>query len=240
LVEALHWDRELPDSGGRALTLADALAGSSNTARMLATYWHARESAARYQALAQRVALLNDLAPAALGARTQPGGSEAMLRLRQARLAADAALVDARIDWLAQLAALAALLPATDAADASGAWPVPTTPPHGGGYRVVTSNDAIATRNAQAVQTLHAAVEHQAKALVLVDFERARLTSALVAGALGIDDALSAIERQTEETLLLLELVTRYNNAIGDYALTTLSPNLPAQQLAAALVLPRN
>jgi hypothetical protein len=134
LASLLHWDRALPDSLGVAATLEACLARAVGVDRrtLIETYWRAREHVAGYQLAAQRIEQLDGLVPGAMRAAAEPGGAAAMLRLRRARLAAEADLQAARVELLVSQFALALV----GRWPLDGRWPVPSTAPHGGSYRL--------------------------------------------------------------------------------------------------------
>jgi hypothetical protein len=51
-----------------------------------------------------------------------------------------------------------------------------------------------------------------------------------------LQEVLTAVVRQTEETRTFLKTLTRYNAAIADYVLAVTPLTVPAPQLAAAMV----
>jgi hypothetical protein len=81
---------------------------------------------------------------------------------------------------------------------------------------------------------LNEGLRRRAAAVVEADAARAD-----VAGTEADDPSvaalLSAIRLQTHETLAFLGLLTDYNRAIAEYALTVLPPDTPGDKLAAAL-----
>ena len=232
LTAALHWDRNLPPAASEPMSLAECLqaCSSGNRAAAVNAFWLARQRAAEYQVLVQRVELLDGLAADGLAA----GGSATdELRRQAAREAANPAVLEAHVALLEAQFELAGLT--TTIGDRP--WPIPSTPPHSGSY--VLNFDALPRqlvdswplrRLAITIPGLHDNVLRHADAVVKADAARASAGNSLIA-------AIQRIDRQTEQTLAFLRALTDYNRAIAEYALTVLPPNTANKRLLVALVL---
>ena len=120
---------------------------------------------------------------------------------------------------------------------------MPSTPPHGGGYRLKADAQphAIADtysfkRSTVVVPALHRTLQQQAESVVLADAQRVLRGRRGQAGAGSPSQLLAAIELQTNQTRAFLTTLTRYNTEIGDYALVVLPPQSPAALLVRAMV----
>ncbi|MEE9603558.1 MAG: hypothetical protein V3V75_09650 [Thermoguttaceae bacterium] len=227
LTTALHWDRNLPPTANEPMSLAECLQACSpgNRAAAIDAFWLARQRAAEYQVLVQRVELLDGLPTA--------GSATDELRRQAAREAANPAVLEAHVALLEAQFELAGLI--TTIGDRP--WPIPSTPPHSGSY--VLNFDAQPRqlvdswplrRLAITIPGLHDNVLRHADAVVKADAARASAGNSLIA-------AIQRIDRQTEQTLAFLRALTDYNRAIAEYALTVLPPNTANKRLLAALVL---
>jgi len=242
LASMLHWDRALPSSLGTAVDLADCLARAPGADRraLIKTYWLVRERVARYQLMAQRIEQLDGLVPTALRAGGAPGGAAAMLRLQRSRMAAQADLATARVELLvSQFALVLAVRWPLDTA-----WPVPSTAPHGGSYRLGVgaergdlSRSLAARRWAVRIPTLHGVLLDRAESIVAVDAARAQAASRYDAGEAAIDEPLAAVEAQVAESSAFLASQTQYNLEIVDYVLSVLPPNTSDARLVESLVI---
>ena len=241
LTALMHWDRSLP-AVGKPTTLAEFLAGASGSERqrLIAAYWQARELAARYQSLSDRNDQLAMLLPTVLRSRTQSGGAEAMVQLRSLQLDAQADLLEAEAALLAARHELTALAGKPGAMVEN--WLMPATPPHGGRYSV--NREALASAATApglenlttTIPALHGILSDQAEVVLRSDAHRAAVSEAFERGQTTADEVLESIQRQSEESQRFLSVLTRYNVAIADYALTVLPPSAGAVQLTAALV----
>jgi hypothetical protein len=240
LAGLLNWDRGGIENMGRATSLVEALSSlPENRAAVLAAYWDARRQAARYLAAQQAIEELDSLAPTILEQRGDSAGPLDMLRLRDAKLTAQAAMLQTQVDLIAAQWTLARRMqrPLDDA------WPMPTTAPHGGGYRI----EAPGTLATQARQGLerprrtipegHTALQERGTSLVLADATRAIAESRYEARSGTLSDVLSAVDRQSRETDAFLNDLTQYNVEIGQYVLAMLPPQASAASLADAMVL---
>lgn len=243
LASLLHdSDRLAAANVGKAITLNDCLNATAGPQRraIVASYWRARERAARHQALSDRSDQLAALSPLALKQAAQPGGAAAMLDLRAAQFDAQADLLEAEAAlWAARLE-LTALMGQPAAADS---WLLPSTPPHGGRYELHVESQpraAVETLHVKqltaTIPALHATLADRAETVVRVDTQRAAATQAFESGQPALPLVLAAVERQNAETLDFLSTLTRYNQAIADYVLQVLPPTSGSVQLTAALV----
>ncbi|HUY33689.1 MAG TPA: hypothetical protein VMV69_13145 [Pirellulales bacterium] len=242
LASMLHWDRALPDSLGVGSDLAGCLARAPGADRraLIKTYWLARERVARYQLMAQRIEQLDGLVPTALRAGGAPGGAAAMLRLHRSQLAAQADLATARVDLL--VAQFELVLAGRWPIDTP--WPVPSTAPHGGSYRLGLDRQRgeftpslAARRLAARIPALHQVLLERAESIVAIDAARARAASRYDAGEAAIDEPLAATEEQAAESSAFLAAQTEYNVEIVDYALSVLPAGTSDSRLVESLVL---
>jgi hypothetical protein len=244
LSQALHWNRNLPQDAGRPTELDECLRGLSGNDRrsVLDAYWLARQRAAEYEAIAGQAEFLEQLLPTVLEHRGQASGPLDMLRLRAARLACDAAQLEAHVELLDSEFELTRR--AGRPLDA--AWLLPSTLPHSGPYLLkldaqrpeVVKQPAV-QRLAASIPALDNALQEQAAAVVESDSARAAAAAAYQAGGRSIDPLLTCVHGQTAETLAFLQMLSGYNRAIAEYALTVLPPAISGEQLVQTLVLIR-
>jgi hypothetical protein len=241
LTLALHWDRSLPENAVKPMTLAQCLAreSGSNRRETLAVFWIARQRAAEYQAIVQEADFLENLASEALERRGNPAGAAEMLYLRAARLSAKAARDEAQAALVESQFELAIRTQST----AETVWPLASTPPHTGSYdlnltaqprQVVRSRPMV--RLAATIPALSACIQQRATAVVEADGARSAAVEAYSTGATPLGPVLWAIARQTRESFAFLQTLTDYNRSMADFALTVLPADIPADKLAAALV----
>ena len=234
-------NREGAEPEGDAVGLAECLEGvpSADRAAAIQAYWQAAGLVAQQQALADEVALLEELTPIALERRHESLGAESMLRVRAARRAAEARQLATRLELVEVQFRLARLT--GRAVDAPPI--VPATPPHAGPYllkleaqpdRVVQS--CPVRRLAAVIPALSQSVQRRAAAVVDADAARAAATAAYREGRQPIDGVLACIGLQTEETRAFLDGLSKYNDAIAAYALRVLPATATPEQLAEALV----
>jgi len=244
LGQALHWNRNLPQDAGRPTGLDECLRGLSGSDRrsVLDAYWLARQRAAEYQAIASQAEFMEQLSPIVLEHRGQASGPLDMLRLRAARLACDAAQLEAHVELLESEFELTRR--AGRPLDA--AWLLPSTVPHAGPYllkldaqRPEVVKQAAVQRLAATIPALDDALQEQATAVVESDSARAAAAAAYQAGGRSIDALLTCIHGQTAETLAFLQMLSGYNRAIAEYALAVLPPTVSGEQLVQTLVLIR-
>jgi len=244
LSQALHWNRNLPQDAGRPTELDECLRGLSGVDRrsVLDAYWLARERAAEYQVIAGQAEFMEQLSPIVLDHRGQPSGSLDMLRLRAARLACDAEQLEAHVELLEAEFELTR----RSGRPLDAAWILPSTVPHSGPYLLkldaqrpeVVKQPAV-QRLAATIPALDDAIQEQAAAVVESDSARAAATAAYQAGGRNFDSLLTCVRGQTAETLAFLQMVSGYNRAIAEYALTVLPPAISGEQLVQTLVLIR-
>ncbi|MEX2560065.1 MAG: hypothetical protein WD403_09125, partial [Pirellulales bacterium] len=159
--------------------------------------------------------------------------------LRAAQLASEADRADAHISLAAgQFALLVA-----GRQPLGGPWPLPSTPPHGGSYRLKLEaqpqslvESPPVQRAANIIPALHELLEQRATAVVAADRARAHITRQYESSGRSLDRVLQAIRRQSDESLAFLAAQTRYNLGIADYVLAVLSPEKPADVILKALV----
>ncbi len=250
LANVLHWDRNLPGDAGEPTTLAESLRGVAAPQRLsvIAAFWRARERAARYQALTERLEQLNTLPTIAFGARDQPGMGEAGVRLEAARRAAQAAIADA------QVLLLAAEFELTQAAGRrlDEAWLLPSTPPQSGRYLLGAADrgNARARHWSELVRLEHEKLQERADAVIQADAHRAAVVNEARQGAaeaasaadepILLDTALRAVVRQNQRTQAFLQDLTGYNIAIARYALSMLPADISSDELAKKLAIDRS
>ena len=167
-----------------------------------------------------------------------------MLRLQAEREVAQAAVLDQHIRLLTAQYEMVLLLDSPP----DRAWPLPATPPHGGDYRVASSDSGQNGANPSPdgtpslgragtrVVVLHTELTHRARALVFADEFRAVHTPAEPHRPAEIDSVVRAIDRQLRETEVFLGTLTDYNLAVADFVLPLFPPDTPAKSLVEKLV----
>jgi len=240
----LHCARALPEEAGESIELRECLSGLSAPKRrqVIAAYWLAAQRAAEYQALVAEISFLEGLVVTALERRNEPLGAEAMLKLQAAKLATEADLHSAEADLLdAQFQLTRCAGRALDSP-----WLVPATAPHSGPYLLkleAQPRELVETwpvrRLAALIPALSQSLEERAAAVVEADATRAAATEAYRAGSGPMATALASITRQADETRAFLGMLTKYNDAIAEYALAVLPSTIPGEQLAGTLVVSR-
>jgi hypothetical protein len=244
LSTALHWNRNLPQDVGRPAELEECLRGLLGTDRrsVIDAYWIARQRAAEYQVLAGQTDLIEQVVPLALEHRRQPTGALDMLRIRTARLACEADLAGAHADLLESLFELTR----RTGRALDGPWLVPATAPHSGQYllkldaqRPEVVKQPAMQRLAATVPALNDALREQAASVVEADSVRAAATTAYQLSGKNIDQFLTSVRSQTAETVAFLHMLTAYNQAIAEYALTVLPSAISGEQLVQTLVIIR-
>jgi len=240
LTSLLHWDRGLPEDLGKAVTLAECLAvvASEERRQAIEAFWITREWVARYQVAAAKVEQLDALQAHTVSLVAQPGGPETMLRLRTARLLAKSEMHSTRMQLETAQARLMRLMKQSG----DGEWLRGATTPHGGRYQLrleaLGADAPLKVRElARSIPTLHRTLEERAASVVMSDAARADVTNQYLASTPQVDLPLDAIQRQAEETLAFLDVVTRYNREIANYALHVLPANATSDQLVSSLVL---
>jgi hypothetical protein len=244
LSATLHWHRQATEAEGTETTLLDALIASAGFDRrtVIQAYWRGCEQVAASQVITQEVDLLKTLESVAIKLHTQPGGAEAMLGLRTARLAAQAAAEESLAGVLDAQFSLAQLM----RRPLGGAWPWPTTPPHAGGYRLKlqSQNSAVMQTSAvrQVAQSLplrQEALQCHADAVVAADANRVETMQGLQNGQRGLLESVATIRRMTSEALEFLDTQTQYNTQFADYVVSVAPPGLSDSALAGVLVVSR-
>lgn len=256
-LQSARENSELPaDVPARPLALADYLEMNRGGERraMIETYWLARQRAGEYQALARQARLLDEIG-LALGANsTAP-------RLQAMRLATEAEMFDARIRLLQTRYGLADLAGQA----AASAWPIPVTAPRATVYEAafysvpvqpdaaqplrsgfaptsLTAAESWPLRRLRAmIPSLHETVRRRAAAAAEAETSRTAALAALEQtdkshAAATTDRAIDCTTRQTEETMLLMTSLSRYNNAVARHALTVLPPAVSGRVLADVLL----
>ncbi|MGH7193779.1 MAG: hypothetical protein ACREJM_09635, partial [Candidatus Saccharimonadales bacterium] len=242
LADTLQWDRS-SELTGAATSLSDALAAAGDRRAVIAAYWRARERIAAFQIRQQQREQLNALQAAALRQSNQPGAAEAMLRLQTARLAAEAGAVETQVAVLASQFDLAQAL----RRPLSGAWPLPTTPPHAGHFRLkldtqpaTVVQSPLVRRLTPDIPTLYEALLRRAEAVVAADAARAEISSRCESGEALLDPAIAITARTAEEALSVLADQTGYNVQFAEYVFAVAPPTLAAGELAGLLVVEGN
>ena len=184
---------------------------------VIGAYWTARQRAAQYQALVEEGQWLDELTPAVLQDGSQ--AAVAMLQLRQARLAGAAAGIEAKAALMeAQFALAKAMGRASDPV-----WPLPSSLPRTD--RVQPNVDVQAGLVAETwalrgwkttLPLLGRGIETRAASVIETDAARAAATLGYQSGGSRSPRVLSAVERQTLETLAFLQTLTDYNQALRD------------------------
>lgn len=242
LTAALHWDRSLPPAFGSPMTLSECLLrdAGNNRRETIEAYWQLRERAAEYQLLASQVEFYESLQPIALNRRNEDGGATEMLRLHAAQLAAQAGIRKSQAALIESQYALAMRIGALNDAQ----WPLASTIPHSGGYLMKLDARPRSLTEAWPVRRLAATlpglsenVRQHAAAVVDADMARATAIANYEKGRGTLEEVLSDLGRQREQTLVFLRSLTEYNKAIAEYAVAVLPANMPAHQLVSALVM---
>lgn len=238
LSDTLQWDRA-SELSGDATTLPEALTAAPDRRAVLAAYWQGRERIAAYQVRQQQREQLLALQAAALHQHDHPNAAEAMLRLQTARLAAEAGAVETQVAVLAAQFDLAQAM----RRPLSGSWPLPTTPPHAGHFRLKLETQPASVVQAMPVRqlardipTLYEALLKRAEAVVAADAARAEISQRCDSGEPLLDPAIAVTAQTADESLSLLADQTQYNVQFAEYVLAVAPPTLPAQELAGVLV----
>lgn len=238
LSDSLQWDRA-SELSGDGTTLPEALTAAPDRRAVLAAYWQGRERIAAYQVRQQQHDQLLALQAAALHQRQQPNAAEAMLRLQTAQFAAEAGAVETQVAVLAAQFDLAQAM----RRPLSGRWPLPTTPPHAGHFRLKLETqpasvvEAMPVRQlARDIPTRYEALLKRAEAVVAADAARAEISQRCDSGEPLLDPAIAVTAQTAEESLSLLADQTQYNVRFAEYVLAVAPPTLPAQELAGLLV----
>jgi hypothetical protein len=121
-------------------------------------------------------------------------------------------------------------------------WILPATPPQSGRYIVADKLGGPAQHWAAAVTMRHGQLEQRAQAVIHADEQRAGLASGgntQPSNTSPLDGALWSVTQQRARSLDFLRDLTEYNIAIARYALATLPPNIPSDELIKKLVIER-
>jgi hypothetical protein len=248
LGNLLHWDRNLTADAGQPTSLVECLGNvpPPQRAAVIASFWKARETAARLQILHDEQEQFAALQSIAIGLRDQPGMAEAGVRLQAARRAARAEAFRAQLDLLTAQFELTQAVGRT----LTGAWLLPTTAPQAGRYQVSQQGAARAPRWANLMQAEHARLQNRADAVIQCDADRAGLVLSARGnqpGEAGADDHLTLLDRvlwaaarQKRQTLAFLRELTEYNRAIAGYVLSTQPATISGKELAAKLAIARS
>jgi hypothetical protein len=241
LALALHWDRSLPEGTGRPMTLEECLSRQIGGDRRPAieAFWNARQCAAEYQAVSQELEFLDSLVPLVLERREKPQCAAEMLFLHAARQNAKTQLFEAN----AQLIEAQFELALRTQSAGESLWPLPTTAPHAGQYRLNLETQSPALRNSWPMRRLAAvipeygeSVQQRAASVVTADTARAKAFESYITDRLPIEEVLDDVTRQTLQTHAFLQVLTDYNCSIAQYALSVLPADAQPSRIAAALV----
>ncbi len=244
LALALHWDRLLPEGGGRAMSLRECVSKTSpgELESAVGAFWLVRERAAEYQTIAQELEFFDALQSAAIDRRAEPAGPTEMLFLYAARTESKADLRDAHAELVESQFELALRTGSV----AEGVWPLAASCPHFGGYAL---SEAPAPRsfgaawairkNTAAIPGFSESVRLHASAVIEADADRAAAFEKYDRRQSSLFVALEKIGRQRERTNEFLSTLTEYNQAIAEYAIDALPPNTSPDRLAAALIVER-
>jgi hypothetical protein len=203
-------------------------------------YWRCRQQAARVGICVERTHLLSALGPLVLARRAAPDGAANALSWRAQTLAAQAECEQAITDLVVAGWQLNVAL----AHPLDRPWFTADNAPHAGRY--LTKIDQLAPALAQSVAVQqradmipqsYAAVTARAEGVVEADRLRSALLADYAAGRGSLTGVLHSLERQTTDSLAFLTDLTRYNQAIADYALAVVPIDLPVATLAGALVM---
>jgi hypothetical protein len=241
VAERLHAEPSLPAGDSERLTLAAFLSQAAVVERpvALAAYWRLVEQVGRYRLFERQLRVLQGLRTAAAAA-DDPAGQA---RLTGEIAAVEADLADAQTQLEAAQSEAARVLART------GYRPVailPVTAPHAGRYQTKLQAqpiDLAASRRVRRavalVDSLHPALVGHAQALVAAEEARAVAAQALSQGKGDLPVTVDLARQERLKALALLQRLTDYNLAIGDYALAVLPTALPPEQLARSLVIER-
>jgi len=204
------------------------------------SYWQCRQQAARVGICVERTHLLSALGPLVLARRAASDGAANSLSWRAHTLAAQAECEQAITDLVVAGWQLNVAL----AHPLDRPWYTADNAPHAGRY--LTKFDELAPALTQSVAVRqradmigqsYAAVTARAEGVVEADRLRSALLADYAAGRGSLAGVLHSLERQTTDSLAFLTDLTRYNQAIADYALAVVPIDLPVATLAGALVM---
>lgn len=244
LGEQIYRLQLVPQGTGKGVRLETILkrVAAADRYTVIDDYWTAAEKLALYQTLWQTKDQLDVLTPAAARFGNQPGGSVAMVRLNAAKLATAAAIKDLEVSVLETTFDVTR--------DARGslaeAWLATAIGPHTARYRTVVESLPEKVVAAQGLHHLAAGLPEYAQrlrqlaaAVVLSDRARVEAMARLNTKAAAVEQSLSAIQTQADQTRQFIRTATRYNRAIAAYALAVAPAAISADQLLARLVIVR-
>ncbi len=204
------------------------------------SYWQCRQQAARVGICVERTHLLSALGPLVLARRAAPDGAANALSWRAHTLAAQAECEQAITDLIVAGWQLNVAL----AHPLDRPWYMADSAPHAGRYLTKFNElapalvQSVAVRQrADMIPQAYAAVTARAEGVVEADRLRSALLADYAAGRGSLTGVLQSLERQTTDSLSFLSDLTRYNQAIADYALAVVPIDLPVATLAGALVM---
>ncbi|HVX15868.1 MAG TPA: hypothetical protein VHC22_32090 [Pirellulales bacterium] len=241
LSATLHWSNASAETLGMPTTLADALSASTGFDRrtVIQAYWQVCEQAAAWHVTKQEIDLLHALESAALRTRSDPAGPVAMLYLRTAQLAAQAASEECAAGLLNAQFGLAQLM----RRPLDGKWPLPVTPPHAGGYRLKLDaqptpvlQSSTVRQIAAALPLQHEALQAHADAVVAADAARVEAVIGCENGKRPLLDAITSVRYLSGESLAFLDVQMNYNLWFSQYVLTVAPPSISDSALAGVLV----
>jgi hypothetical protein len=202
----------------------------------LAAYWRLTEQTARRQVFLRQLAVLRGLQ----AAETLPDDPAGKARLASEIVSVEADLAESALQCEAAQAEAARVL-ARNAADKPLHL---TSRPHAGRYPARLDAQPSAPtasrqlrRSATLVSALHPALMGHAAALVATEQARAVEAQAAGRGTGELETVIDAARQERLKSLALLQRLTDYNLAIGEYVAAVLPANTPADQLARSLVL---
>ncbi len=255
-AQGAHENVELPaDAAARAVELPDYLEMGRGGDRqaMIEAFWLAQQRTSEYRTLARQARLLDEI-------RLACGTRPATARLQASRLATEAEMLDAHIRLLQSQYGLANLVGRAS----ESTWLTAATSPRATAYDAVyysspgQSNAGQSVRGGfdatqpaafdswplrrlrAAIPSLHETVRRRSAAAAEAEKSRAAALADLrkpdQGTAAAADRAIDCTTRQTEENLLLLASLSRYNNAVARHALTSLPATVSGRVLADVLL----
>jgi hypothetical protein len=237
LTAVLHRPADDVGPEGKTVDLETCLQGLTSGRRraVIEAYWEASLRAAQHEAYRKHTELLDDLHETV----TAVGSSDAIARLRAARLDADADLLEAENRLLTAQHELTQRC----GRSLDGRWLLPTTLPHAGNYRLRLESQPrrlveswTLKRLAAIIPALGTSLADRAQAVVEADSIRTQTVAVYRSQGISFNRVLSAVDEQTKETLAFLDLVGAYNQSIADYVTAVVPAALPEEQLVATLV----
>ncbi len=233
LATALYWSQSLPGSAGEPIELRECLRDVPESSRraVVEAYWVAARRAAEYQVLAAERDLVDGLA----GTAAQPGAAAldaARQDVRARLLEAEAALVESQFELARR---------AGRTQDAKGL--LPTTTPHAGPYALKLEAQPREVADSWPIKRLAATIpglaenlNTRASTVVELDGLRAQTGADYQAGRASLTDVLDAIQRQSDETIAAIGVLTDYNQAIAEYVARVIPAGTTNDRLVGSLV----